>query len=112
MTGTDPKRLARLAQIAALIRDQAQAELARHARACAQTRQHLASLDAAPAADSDLPPQILEQVALQHSRWAAPQKARLNTTLAAQTALKLQAETAARAAFGRAQVLDKLAKGR
>lgn len=108
MTREERQRLARLAQVAGLIRDLAQAELAHRTRACAETRRHLADLDPPPAPETSLPPQVMEGVAMQHSRWAAPQKARLNATLAAQTAERMVAESKARTAVGRAQVLEKL----
>ncbi|WP_323040746.1 hypothetical protein [Gemmobacter sp.] len=112
MTRDDRNRLARLAGLAALIRDQAQADLARHAQACAKTRHLLAEIDAPPMPEGDLSPMVVESVLQRHRRWAAPHKARLNATLAQQTAEKLQSESRLRAAFGRAQVLEQLVNRR
>ncbi|GGE10293.1 hypothetical protein SAMN05421774_102215 [Gemmobacter megaterium] len=101
-------RLHRLATLAALIQDRAQASLRHHTQACAETRQHLANLDTPAAAPAGIPPQVMENVAVQHQQWAGPQRARLNAVLARQTADRMAAETAARTAFGRAHVLNEL----
>jgi len=102
------ERLRRLADLAALIRDVKLAELSMHVQSCARFRARLAGLDAPMPAASDLPTAVLEVAALRHERWAAPRRMALNERLATETALRIAAETRARAAFGRALVLQRL----
>lgn len=102
---SDP-RLQQLAELAGLIRDLRLAALSQQVQACARLRDRLAALDAPMPADTSLPGPTLETVALRHARWAAPRRMLLNEQLAAQTALRLASETQARAAFGRARVLQ------
>jgi len=101
-------RLHRLAELAALIRDVRLAELSRHVQSCALIRERLKGLEATMPERSDVSPAALEAAGLRHSRWAAPRRMALNEHLATATAHRLAAETEARAAFGRAQVLDRL----
>lgn len=108
MNHMDRSRLANLARLAKVIRDQAQADLAQRARACAETRHLLQQIDSPPMPDGDLSPLMLASVLQRHRRWAAPHKARLNAVLARQMAEKLESERRLRTAYGRAQVLDQL----
>ncbi|MDP2085033.1 MAG: hypothetical protein Q8K20_07550 [Gemmobacter sp.] len=105
-------RLQRLVELSALIRDLKLAELSVHARSCAQIRDRLAGLTAPLPKESDLPAAALDAAALRHERWAAPRRMALNEQLATENARRLVAETTARAAFGRAQVLQKLRDSR
>jgi hypothetical protein len=106
MSGTD--RLARLAQLAGMIRDQRLADLERAGQARAESRARLDGLTLAPCA-SDLGAIAAAQAEVRYQSWAEARRAEINLTLARQTAEWLEARDAARHAFGRAQVLDKLA---
>lgn len=110
MKRPESERLNRLAAIAALIRDQHQAAVARHAAACARTRGLLVDLDAPMPTLSELPMPALETAAIQHTIWSRPQRIRLNERLALQTAARLNAEAELRNAFGRALALARLAE--
>jgi len=105
----DP-RIARLAQLAAMIRD-AQAMRTREAlQSSAETRARLAALDlgAQTALVDDL---ARLQAGLLHDRWVAPRRAELNGRLAAQLAILLAEQDKTRTAFGRAAVLARLGGG-
>lgn len=62
-----------------------------------------------PATNSDLPLAAEAEVALRYRRWAEGRRREINLTLARQTADWLEARDRARLAFGRVEVLDKLA---
>lgn len=108
MTGRD--RLARLAQLAAMIRE---AELARLADAsCSRdsAREALARHDAAAPGDAEGARATL--IAARHDDWRANRRAQLNTTLARETAAWSGARDSAARAFGRGDVLARLASAR
>jgi hypothetical protein len=98
--------LARLSSLAGLIRDRDLAALsaARAAREATQAR--LAGLAAGPA--EGVSPVAAAQSALLYQRWVDRTRAELNLQLARDTAAWLEAQAAARRAFGRAAVLDGL----
>jgi hypothetical protein len=108
---TDP-RLRPLVDIAGLMRDEALAGLSREVQACADLRARLAALEAGRPADPVVSPAALDAAVLLHERWVASRRRQLNEQLALRTAARLEAETKARAAFGRAQVLERLSRMR
>ena len=106
MSGTD--RLARLAQLAGMVRDLRLADLERAGRARAESRARLAGLTVDPCA-ADLGAIAAAQAEVRYQSWAEARRAEINLTLARQTAEWLEARDAACHAFGRAEVLRKLA---
>jgi hypothetical protein len=98
--------LGRLARLAGLIRDRDLAVLsaARATREATQAR--LAGLAAGPA--EGVSPVAAAQSALLYQRWVDRRRAEINLQLARDTAAWLDAQAAARRAFGRAEVLDQL----
>ncbi len=100
------KPIDRLAKISAMMLDVRLADLRRAARACDESRAHLAALQVAPSDDAD--PVTAAQVELRYQLWADGRRAEINTTLARQTAEWMEARDAARTAFGKAEVLRKL----
>jgi len=103
---SDPRDLGRLAVLAGLLRDRQLDDLraARLRREATQAR--LGALAAGPA--EGLSPVAAAQTALLYQRWVDGKRAEINLQLARDTAAWLEAQAAARTAFGRAQVLDKL----
>lgn len=101
-------RLTRLAALAGLIRDARLADLSQHVQSCARIEDRLRGLNAAMPKETEVSAAAMEAAALRHDRWAAPRRMALNEQLAAATARRIAAETQARAAFGRAQVLEQL----
>lgn len=102
-------RIARLQALSQMILDARIADVTKAARAREDSLAHLRALQV-PAVQGD-DPVLSAQVALRYQTWADGQRAAINTTLAGQTADWLEAQDRARAAFGRAQVLRKLAGG-
>lgn len=106
----EAERLRRLAEIAAIQRD-SRLEALRSTRAAREaTLAALAELDR-PGTAEGLPPVAAAQIALRYAAWADARRAEINLLLARQTADWLQAQTAARLAFGRADVLRRLSGG-
>jgi hypothetical protein len=111
---TNPRDLGRLAVLAGLLRDRKLDDLraARLQREATQGR--LAALVAGPA--EGLSHVAAAQSALLYQRWVDGKRSEINQQLARDTAAWIEAQAAARAAFGRAQVLDvlkdRLGKGR
>ena len=101
-------RLERLASLAGLVRDAALADLSREVQACADLRLRIAALDTVRPAEPVVDLAAMEGAVLRHERWAASRRRLLNEQLALRTAARLELEARARAAFGRAQVLDRL----
>jgi hypothetical protein len=103
---SNPRDLGRLAVLAGLLRDRKLDELraARLQREATQGR--LAALVAGPA--EGLSPIATAQSALLYQRWVDGKRAEINLQLARDTAAWLDAQAAARSAFGRAQVMDVL----
>lgn len=103
---SNPRDLGRLAVLAGLLRDRKLDDLrtARLLREATQGR--LAALVAGPA--EGLSPVAAAQSALLYQRWVDGKRAEINLQLARDTAAWLEAQAAARTAFGRAQVLDVL----
>jgi hypothetical protein len=98
----------RLVIVSRLLLDVALSDLETAARACAESRQRIAALSAPPAPD-DLPVAIAARTALRYEVWAEARRAEINLTLARQTAEWLEARSAARRAFGRAEAIRTLA---
>lgn len=103
MTRQDQMR--RLQQVAGLMFDSKLIDLRAAARAMQETRDHLADLEARPADPAGLPQIALIVAALHYDRWADARRAELNLTLARQTATWLDAQGAARLAFGKTQAV-------
>ncbi len=98
-------QMQRLQQVAALMFDSKLIDLRAAARAMQETRDHLADLAVSPADPDGLPQIALAVAALHYDRWADTRRAELNLTLARQTATWLDAQGAARLAFGKTQAL-------
>jgi hypothetical protein len=104
-------RIIGLARITGLIMDQHLAELRLKKAAQTETRGHIAALDQrVEAADVALAAAAL--AGLRYAVWADQRKAALNVTLARQTVAALGAEDAARVAFARNAVMERLATAR
>lgn len=103
----DRAALRRLQTLAELIRDRDCSQLAKHIQRCNMLRQRILDLTL-PALPGDTVDVAGEQALLRYSRWADPQRIRLNTALATAMAGRLQAEQTARGSFGRAEVLARL----
>ncbi len=101
------EHLARLAGLARMIRDLKLAELEAAGRARAESRARLAGLDLSPI-EPDLGVIAAAQAEVRYQSWAEARRAEINLTLARQTAEWIEAREAARRAFGRAQVLERL----
>lgn len=96
--------LARLQDLAALMRDHRLGQLHEAAARRAQSLQQIAALDQ-PESPTDLPPVAVHRVALQYQAWADQRRAELNLVLARQTADWIIAREAAQKAFGQAEAL-------
>jgi hypothetical protein len=97
--------LARLSNLAGLVRDIRLADLRRATDKTAQLRAQLARLDATRAQVEGA--ETLGS-APAYLRWYRQARANLNTQLAAALAQEASSVVAARTAFGRAEVLEKL----
>lgn len=106
------KRLKKLREVAQMMSDLGLERLAVRAQACERTRVQIAALEANCHAQEGTDPLKAAELRLRHRQWAAPRRMQLNEQLARQTAERLRAEEEARKAFGRAEVLAKLAKDR
>ena len=102
------QQLDKLRQIAALLFDARLARLKALALAKLETEGHLADLAGAPVHAPSLSEIAIEGVSLRYERWADARRAELNLKLARQTADWLDAQGAARLAFGKTQALDGL----
>lgn len=102
------EQLRRLAEIGTMIREVKLAELSRRAQVCQKLQDRLAGLEASLPVASELSFAAIETAALRHERWAAPRRMMLNEQLATARAARMAAESEARAAFGRALVLEQL----
>ncbi len=98
--------LARLAGLAGLIRDRRLDDLQAARLRREATQRQLGALAAGPS--EGLSPVAAAQSALLYQRWVDRRRAEINLQLARDTAGWLEAQAAARVAFGRAQVLDVL----
>lgn len=105
-----PKQLARLQSLAQMILDAQLVELRKVARARSETMAHLSDLKS-PEVRMDDDTGVAEvKAALAYQLWADQRRAELNVTLARQTAQWMDRRDAARHAFGKADVLNALAK--
>lgn len=102
------KNLHRLTALAALIRDQRLAKL----QACAAERnmslQRLQDLAPKPSEEAD--PIAQATTLMRYETWADARRREINLVLARQTAAWMAARAEAEGAFGRAEVLKKIAK--
>jgi hypothetical protein len=105
----DAKGLPNLASLAGLILDARLADLRKAAAAREASLAALAALARAPSAAADLSPLVLARAAVAYESWADARRAEINPRLARQTAAWLQAQAAARVAFGRAEALRVIA---
>lgn len=105
---TDRKQMGRLAELAALVRDQRLELLRMAAERRATTERLMAGLEQ-PGTDA-LPAMVAARAELAYQGWAEQRRRELSRILAAQTAECEARRDAARLAFGRAEVLDKLRK--
>ncbi len=103
---TSHRDLARLSVLADLLRDRQLDDLRAARLRREATQAQLGALVAGPA--EGLSPVAAAQSALLYQRWVDGRRAEINLQLARDTAAWLEAQTAARSAFGRAQVLDVL----
>lgn len=106
---SDQDKLRRLAQISVLMRDVKLHALEAAARVRQSSLDHLADLDR-PATPSDLSAIVAADVAMRYALWADQKRSEINLVLARQTAEWLQARQDAALAFGRQDVVQKLAK--
>ncbi|WP_225030090.1 hypothetical protein [Xinfangfangia pollutisoli] len=104
---TDRARLDRLAQIAALLEEAGTAKRRAAAAARAAVKAQIAALEASRPQQA---PQTAAEarVAFAYEQWASRRHAALNIQLARHEADCLSARDAARHAFGRARVIDRL----
>lgn len=103
---TNPRDLGRLAELAGLLRDRKLDDLRAARLQREATLGRLAALVAGPA--EGVLPIAAAQNALLYQRWVDGKRAELNQQLSRETAVWMDAQAAARVAFGRAQVLDVL----
>ncbi len=105
---SDREKLGRLGQVSALMRDTRMQELERAARARQASLDRLSELDR-PATPNDLPAIVAGEVAMRYALWADRRRSEINLMLARQTVEWQQARHEAALAFGRDQVVQKLA---
>lgn len=105
-----PKQLARLQSLAQMILDAQLVELRKVARARSETLAHLSDLKSPDVQMDDQMGVAEVRASLAYQRWADQRRAELNMTLARQTAQWMDRRDAARYAFGKADVLNTLAK--
>lgn len=106
---TPAENLARLGALTRLVLDVQLSRLHSAAAARDASLAHLAAL-IPQAGAQDLLPVARAQAELAYDRWAEARRAEINQVLARQTAEWLQARADASLAFGRADVLRKLAE--
>jgi hypothetical protein len=104
---TSDPRLSQLAQIAGLVRDTCLARLEQAARARQGSLDRLADLSR-PVATTDLTPIAAWQAEQRYRQWADARSAEVLVTLQRQTADWETARDAARHAFARSTVIDRL----
>ena len=102
-----PRKLRPLVDISQLMLDHKLAALTRAASAREESKARLTGLSQPPA-ETDLPLAAAAQAGLLYARWAEARRAEINLTLARQTAEWIEAQDAARQAFGRADALRRL----
>lgn len=107
--GQDDTR--RLAALAGLLRDLRLADLGKARQDRDRTLAEIAALQPRAAPEAGLVPAAAALAALRYDHWADLHRQRLNLDLARKQAAFLAAESAARQAFGRARVLEEMAKG-
>lgn len=105
---SDTEKLQRLAQVSNLILETKMLALEKAARARQHSLARMAELNR-PAAPNDLPLVLAADVAMRYELWADQRRSEINLILARQTVEWVEARQAAAGAFGRNQVVQKLA---
>lgn len=105
-----PKQLAQLQSLAQMILDAELAQLRTVARARSETLAHLSDLKTPDVQMDDQMGVAEVKATLAYQLWADQRRAELNVTLARQTAQWMDRRDTARYAFGKADVLNTLAK--
>ena len=105
---SDAEKLKRLAQVSHLMMDARMLALEKAARARQNSLDRLAELDL-PVECVDLSPLRAAEVAMRYALWADQRRSEINTVLAGQTVAWVEARQEAARAFGRNQIVQKLA---
>ncbi len=103
---TKGRDLQALCQIAAVLRDQGLGQVAKARLAYETTLERMDDLQAQSTPEMD--PFEAARMTLSHQVWAEPRRKALQAVLAQQVCALRAAETLARTALGRAEVLDRL----
>ena len=105
---SETEKLQRLAQVSQVMLDARMLSLEKAARARQASLDLLAELDR-PMPSGDLAPLVMAEVALRYALWADQRRSELNGILANQTVEWTEARQEAARAFGRNQIVQKLA---
>lgn len=103
------KDVAKLAQLAKLVLDSRLSELDAAARAKQDCEKQLAGLAQPLQSDAALEGVAAELAGLNYQRWADARRQELNQVLARRTVTWIEVRDQARLAFGKKQVLEKIA---
>lgn len=103
------KDVTKLAQLAELVLDSRLSELHAAARAKQDCEKQLAGLAQIPQSENALEGVAAELAGLNYQRWADARRQELNQVLARRTVTWIEARDHARTAFGKRQVLEKIA---
>lgn len=105
---TQKEDLAKMRLISDLMLEARLARLTAAAHAKQQSEDQLAGLAKTCGLTDGIQPVAAQLAALNYQRWAESRRAEINLVLARQTAEWIEARDAARATFGRAEVVGKL----
>lgn len=105
---SEREKLTRLAEVSQLMLDAKMLSLEKAARARQTSLDRLAELDR-PVACGDMEPVRAAEVAMRYALWADQRRSEINSILANQTVTWVEARQEAARAFGRNQVVKKLA---
>lgn len=108
MRDEEKRRLKAVQDLAGVVLDARLSELSAIARAREGSLSRLAALDR-PVSPADLNPIAAAEAAVRYQHWADQRRAEINETLARQTVALEEARRRAAQAFGRAEVLARLA---
>ena len=104
---SEREKLRRLAEVSGLLLDTKLFAVEKAARARQNSLNRLAELEL-PAAPTDLPPVLAQEIAMRYQLWADQRRSEINLVLARQSAEWAEAKQEAAQAFGRNQVVGKL----